>query len=275
MVARYGDADFRAGDQDKVNDAQGDLYLPFVMDALVAIGFDQLPKYLRVAALGNNPDVDTDTVPEDVWSGGGVYPWMTANTSLEIVSGSVNDAAAGTGARTVMINGLNDSYEPVTQTVTLNGTTPVALPTQMFRINNALILTSGTGQVNAGVITIRDAGAGTTRAIIPLGYGITRQSQYTVRAGYTLQIVSSLFNVQRQGADPGATVAVWTRGSNGTYRMPLEITVSTNPYRHDGVPGIIVTEKTDFGFRCTAVKNANTDISASWLGVLRINDTTV
>lgn len=272
-MARYGGSDYRIGDQDKVNDAEGDLYLPFAMDALVAIGFDQLPRYARAVALGNNPDIDTATVPEDVWSGGGLYPWMTGATSLEIVSSDVNDTAAGTGARTVLINGLDVNYEPVVQTVTLNGTTAVALSTQLFRINNAIIMTSGSGQVNAGALAIRDAGAGTTRAIIPVGYGITRQSQFTVRAGYTLQVVSMLFNVQRQGTEPGATVSTWTRGSNGTYRMALEITVSTNPYRHDGIPGVIVPEKSDFGLRCTAVRSNNTDLTAAWLGVLRVNDT--
>lgn len=241
------------------------------MDISLAIGFDIFTRYARAVSLGNNPDVDIASVPEDVWSGGGLYPWMTALTALEIVSSDAADAAAGTGARTVLINGLDDDYEPVVQTVTLDGTTPVAIPTQLFRINSAVILTSGSGQVNAGTLTIQDAGAGTARAIIPLGYGITKQSQFTVRAGYTLQIISSFFNVQRQGTEPGATVSTWARTSNGTYRMALELTVSGNPYRHDGIPGIIVPEKTDFGFRCTAVKSNNTDITAAWLGIMRAN----
>lgn len=65
-----------------------------------AIGFGQVPGYRRITALGNNPDVDTG-IHEDIWTGGGLYPWMTAATSLEIVSDSANDTAAGTGARTV------------------------------------------------------------------------------------------------------------------------------------------------------------------------------
>lgn len=268
-MARFGFPSWLGGDQQT-----GDVYTPYSIDSLLATGFGLMPKYTRVAALGNNPDVDTGTVPEDVWTGGGLYPWMTAATSLEIVSASANDAAAGTGARTVRVDGLDTDYEPVSQTVTLNGTTAVALPTQMFRINSAIILTTGSGQVNAGTLTIRDAGAGTTRASILAGYGITRQSQYTVRAGYTLQIVSSFFNILRQGANPGATFATWARSSNGTYRMALELSVGANPYRHDGIPGIILTEKMDFGFRCTAVKSDNTDISAAWLGVLRQNDPT-
>lgn len=241
------------------------------MDLNLAIGFGIFTRYARTVALGNNPDIDIATVPEDVWSGGGLYPWMTASTALEIVSSDAADSAAGTGARTVSIVGLDAAYEPVTQVVTLNGTTPVPNPIELFRINSAIVATSGSGQVNAGTITIRDAGAGATRTLIALGYGITRQSQFTVRAGYTLQIISMLFNVQRQGTEPGATVATWVRAENGTYRMPLEITVGGNPYRHDGIPGVIVPEKSDFGLRCNAVKSNNTDITAGWLGILRAN----
>lgn len=82
-------------------------------DFLQAIGFAQVPGYRRVAAIGNNPDLDTATLPEEIWTGGGVYPWLTASTALEIVSSSANDTSAGTGARTVTINGLSDAYAEV------------------------------------------------------------------------------------------------------------------------------------------------------------------
>lgn len=82
-------------------------------DFLQAVAYGQVPGYRRVTALGNNPDVDSGTVPEDIWAGGGAYPWMTGATALEIVSSSANDAAAGTGARTVTINGLDINYAEV------------------------------------------------------------------------------------------------------------------------------------------------------------------
>lgn len=82
-------------------------------DFLQAIGFAQVPGYRRIAAIGNNPDLDTATLPEEVWTGGGVYPWMTGSTALEILSSSANDASAGTGARTVTINGLDINYAEV------------------------------------------------------------------------------------------------------------------------------------------------------------------
>lgn len=234
-----------------------------------SVGLGLVSGASRVAALGNNPDVDTAAV-EDVWSGGGTYPWMTGATSLEIVSDSANDAAAGTGARTVLVNGLDANYATVAQTVTLDGLTPVALPTQLFRINSALIMSAGSGKVNAGTLTVRNAGGGTTRAVIPVGYGITRQAVYTVPSGKTLAINSQMFCINRTGGvSRYATFANFIQPSNGFYRMPLELSLSERaPYRHDGLPSIIIGEKTDYAFRCTSVSNDNTDVTAAFLGVL-------
>jgi hypothetical protein len=228
--------------------------------------------YVRVAALGNNPDVDTVSA-EDIWSGGGAYPWMTGATSLEVVSDSANDAALGTGARTCIINGLDVLYAERAISVTLSGTTPVALTTPLYRINSALITSAGSGKTNAGSITIRDAGGGTTRALIPAGYGITRQSQFTVPRGWTLQVISQLFGFNRSSASArSATFATFIQSSSGMYRMPLEITVGDDqPYRHDGIPGITIPEKTDFGYRCTYVSNDNSDLTGAWLGVMKRN----
>lgn len=248
---------------------------PKGMDFNTAVGFGLVPGVRRVTALGNNPDVDLATLPEDVWTGGGQYPWMTASTALEIVSTSVNDAAAGTGARTVLIQGLDINYVEVNQTVTLNGTTPVAVPTQLFRINNALIMSAGSGKVNAGDINIRNAGAGTVRAIIPLGYGITRQAVYTVPAGHTLSIHSQFFNnIRAGGTVRDTTIANFIQSPNGFYRLPLELDVDGNPYRHDGTPGVIIPEKTDYCHRVTFVSAANdTNVTTAILGILIANTT--
>ena len=240
---------------------------------LIDAGFGLIGNVRRVAALGHNPDVDTGTVPEDIWTGGGVYPFLAASTSLEVVSANAADAAAGTGARTVIVNGLDANYAEVAQTVTLNGTTPVALATPLLRINSALIMSAGTGKTNAGDISIRDAGAGTVRSIIPAGYGITRQSVFTVPAGWTLQIVSMVFCFNRASAAARfATFGLFIQSNNGFYRIPIELTIGDEPpYRHDGLPGIVVAEKSDVALRCNFVSNDNSDVTAGFLAVMRKN----
>lgn len=243
------------------------------VDPFVSIGFATTPTspIRRIVALGNNPDVDTAT-PEDIWSGGGLYPWMTAATSLEVLSDNANDTALGTGARGVLINGLLGTYAESSQVVALNGLTPVPIPNQLLRIQTAAPTTAGSLGTNQGNITIRDAGGGTVRAIIPAGYGITRQSQYTVPLGYTLQIVSFLLCINRPSGVLDATIATYSKTQTGAYRLPLEVSIDGNPYRHDGLPGINFSEKTDFGFRCTFASGNNMDITAAFLGILMRND---
>ena len=145
------------------------------LDVYTAVSLGLVDGVSRVTALGNRVGINTG-VPEDVWTGGLDYPWMSAATSLEIVSDNAADTSSGTGARTVTISGLDTNFRQVSQTVSMNGTTAAAIPTQLIRINSARVLTSGTGKTNAGILTVRDSGAGTTRALISAGVGITRQS---------------------------------------------------------------------------------------------------
>lgn len=238
-------------------------------DYLFESGAGRIAGNRRVTALGNVPAVGA--APSDIWTGGGIYPWMTGATSLEIVSSSAADAPAGTGARTVLVNGLDVDYNEISTSVTLNGLTPVALTPQFFRIQSMLIMSAGTGKVNAGTITLRNTGAGTTRAIIPAGYGVTRQSQFTVPAGHTLHMVPLFISLNRPGANRDYTIATYVQSSAGFYRMPLEFSAQGNPYRHDGIPATQFPEKTDFGFRCTYTSSVNNDITAAFLGVLERN----
>ena len=238
----------------------------------LAVGWSLPRGYTRTAAFGFNPSIDIATVPEDVWTGGGIYPWMTAATSLEIVSTSAADTAAGTGARSVLITGLDINYVAVTQTVVLNGTTAVALATQLFRVNSMLVLSAGTGTTNAGTINLRDSGGGTVRSIIGVGVGLTQQSPFTVPAGFTLQVVSIYNSITGTGTARTADITTYFKTSTGVARTPITLTCSDGkPYRHDGLPGIMVVEKTDFSMRVTSVSNNGSSVTCAWLAILRQN----
>ena len=239
---------------------------------LIDVGFvGQAAGARRITALGNNPDVDTATLPEDVWTGGGVYPYPASAVSLEIVSASADDTANGAGARTVSIIGLDHLYSEIAQTVALNGTTPVALPRQMLRVNSVVVMSTGSSGVNAGDLTLRDAGAGTTRSGITAGYSISRNAIYTVPAGHTLQITSMVFCINRPTSASDATFATTIRTPTGVVRMPLELSVAANPYRHDGEPGITIGEKNDFSLRCVYASQNNLNVTAGFLALLKKN----
>jgi hypothetical protein len=136
-----------------------------------------------------------------------------------------------------------------------------------------MVLTAGTSETNVGTITLRDAGAGTTRGLIPIGGGISRQAVYTVPAAHTLSIHSIFASLNRSNAvSKDVTIGFSFRSFAGVRRLTLEFSVSNSgPYRHDGIPGIIMAEKTDFSLRTTYTGSNDVDVTGAFLGVLIAN----
>ena len=177
-----------------------------------------LPAGIRSEEIfGRNPEVDTNTDPEDIFEGGGDYtgqPTSTTPQTIEVLSGSANDTSAGTGARTIRVTGLATSTSTAytTEDVTMNGTTVVTLAGTFYRIIRADILTAGTGQTNAGVITVRNNGATATYAAMPVGTGRTNVFAYTVPSGEDCLITRIRFAITRaSGAAGSATIALQRR----------------------------------------------------------------
>jgi hypothetical protein len=135
-----------------------------------------------------NPDIDTGTVPETIWPVGGLYAFRTAAAVVEVISSSAEDdpdkgaGVPGTGAHSITIWGLDANWLPVYETIALNGTAAVAGTVEFLRINQTHVEAAGTGMVNAGNITVRDASAGTTRHYIAAGEGISQVGVYSTPA---------------------------------------------------------------------------------------------
>lgn len=149
----------------------------------------QIPGHRVVVRAGINFDLDTPGVAS-IWDQGGLYVYPAAATLMTLSSTSAADTAAGTGARTVLVTGLDANYAEIQETVTLNGLTAVATVNQFLRIFGATVLTAGSGGTAAGSIYV---GTGVVTAGVPatiyakvtLGFNTTQMSQYTVPAGYT------------------------------------------------------------------------------------------
>jgi hypothetical protein len=118
--------------------------------------------------------------------------YATGGEALEILSTSANDTAAGTGARTVLVSGLDSTYTAQTEVVTLNGTSTVAtVATNWLSISNIVVLTSGSGETNAGVLTLRVTSAGNVRATALAGNSRSFNSNYAVPATKTAFILQA------------------------------------------------------------------------------------
>ena len=142
------------------------------------------------AKLGYNADVGA--TEEDIWTQGGVYPWLASAAALEVVSSSTDDDVAGTGVQKVRVGYLDGDYASQSEVLDLDGTTPVPLTdATILRVNSIRATQVGTGGVAAGTITCRLVASPYTvyRAIV-IGFTRGRGLTYTVPLGKTLYITS-------------------------------------------------------------------------------------
>jgi hypothetical protein len=139
---------------------------------------------------GHNPTAGTSE--EDIWFNGGMLTWLTTAVALDVVSTSTDDdgSPAGTGAHKVMIEGLDSSFDEISEEVTLDGTTLVTTSATFIRVNKAYVTECGTyaSPWNVGDITIRATGGGAFQANIEALKGVTQKSHFTVPNGKTCLI---------------------------------------------------------------------------------------
>lgn len=140
---------------------------------------------------GSNPDVDTTSDPEDLWSVGGLYTGHVAfgtEEKIELASSDVADDGdpAGTGAHSVTIWGLDGSLNEQSETLVLDGTTAVTSTGDYLRVHRMRALAAGSGQENAGAITATGATSGAVFARIDASKGSTQMAIFSVPTGHTL-----------------------------------------------------------------------------------------
>lgn len=96
---------------------------------------------------------------ELIWSDGAFAGPAVGGVQMSVVSSSANDAAGGTGIRSVEVHYLDPDFVLKSETVTLNGTSPVLTSaTDVHFINILHIVTVGSGKKAAGNITISNGG---------------------------------------------------------------------------------------------------------------------
>jgi hypothetical protein len=144
----------------------------------------------------------------------------------------------------VLISGLDVNYEPITESVALNGTTIVTTTQSFWRINKA---TTTAGNAVGNVTFTRGA---TVIAKINTGLGQTQMSVYTVPAGYTLYLTyfqADGNTTTTSGAYMNTRLRTTLRPS-GVVLVSGQTTYLTNLQLPYGVP-VEIKEKTDFEFQ--------------------------
>jgi len=168
----------------------------------------QIPGHSTVIVFGYNDDLDT--TEESVWPDGGVIPHVFVASVMKVASSSANDTSAGTGARTVYIEGVDGDFAVKSEVVTLNGQTEVNTTHEYLAINQMTVMTVGSTGHNEGNINI---GTGTVTAGVPavlfdlIGVSNNQRTtgHYTVPAGYTGYLMQGQFSAGQKSGSTSVT----------------------------------------------------------------------
>jgi hypothetical protein len=241
--------------------------------------FQQMPPVsvgVHVHKFGYNSDVDASTgADEDVIAVGGTQYLPSAGVagaSINITSGSGDDdgtpAPGGTGARTLVIQGLDANGYLQSETVTLNGAANVNPTGTYLRIFRAYVATVGTGLTNAGAITIAD-GSGTF-AYIPAGAGQTLQATYTVPADYAAGHLLQWYLTIASKTAAYVDAVLRAKPNGGAWRTFEWVGVhSTNPFIYNYPMPLKVDPLTDIAITVVGASGDNLPISAGFDMFLR------
>jgi hypothetical protein len=149
----------------------------------------KIPGYSMVNKFGYNSSIGSGAF-ETIWETGDDYPWQSSAVTVDVVSDDTNDDVAGTGARTLRIQGLDGSYNFAEETVDMDGTTTVTTTQTFLRVFRMSVETAGTSGNNIGNISVTYTGGSDVAATITAGNGQTLMCLYTIPAGYTGYLLS-------------------------------------------------------------------------------------
>ena len=244
-------------------------YEPFELQ--VARGQITFHNEQNVFAYGTTPA--TAGVFRTVWENMATteYVFPSSAVVMQLASDNVADTA------TITIVGLDANYAPISETLTLNGTTNVPTTNSYLRINSMFVAT-GSATNPIGVITLKNSTvtyAQISTAVfngVTSSIGQTQMAVYTVPAGYT-------FYGYRYGAYSSfngntvnyTTYRAVTNSSAGVQKIIVQTPFNTNyeVQRHFPLP---YAEKTDLRWQIASSVATAAVVSVNIGGVLIKND---
>ena len=238
----------------------------------VAQGRD--PRYTFQYKFGDNPDIDTGTLPEDVWTFGGAYNYSTT-ADIDTFSSS---SALDTGQALVFV-GQTADYTEVIQTGVTNGQNKVTLTTPLRRLYRIFNISS---QDIAGTVYAYVDGAitggvpddpTTVRAVVDDGDNQTQMAIYTVPKGYTGYLISADITFSREITAGASARFVFRVRNPGTVFRVLSraalLSSGTSVWNFDPrIPLGPLPAGTDMDLRCESVSANNTGCSGNYILLL-------
>jgi len=236
----------------------GNVTQPF--HGLLEIARGNIPGVSCVRKFGRNGAVGATT--EDIWASGGPYTGFL-QTALAVrvkAGGNAADTAAGAGAQEITISGLDENFEPASETVaTLGALVSLPTTTTFIRVNRAFVSEAGTyGVNNTGIVTLETTGAAIV-ALISAGVGQTQMAIYTIPSGQTGYLAR--FDVINEATSTkSVNVQLWRR------ERADDVTTPFGPKRLVQAHDTLVGEKMPDLYQCMPSFPEKTDV---WVSAIR------
>lgn len=238
---------------------------------LLLVTMGEVPGATYIAKFGENPDVDTGTTPEDIWSQGGLYNFSNSPIIDTISSSNASDTEP------IIIFGLDSNWDLVQQEITLNGQNKVSLTTSLIRvyrmINNGSNDLQGTVYVYEDTAISSGVPTDTTkiRAVINNGDNQTLMSIFSVPQNSKAYLINGYITAGRT-ATSVVTASLRVRPFGSVFQTKLRISIDTSASSTWNFQSFSqVPEKSDILVRVESVSNNNTGVTAGY-SVLIIDD---
>lgn len=240
------------------------------------IAAGEVGRFEVINKFGRNPDVDTGTDPEDIWSQGGTYTYLTTGTQLFLSSSNAGDTID------ITVEGLDENWDPKTETTTLTGQTQVALPglwMRVFRAFNAdSDLTDGVGTDLLGDVYVAttDAAPGGVPAVatkikakIDVLFQQTHMTHYAIPRWHTGYITEHYMTLN--SATGVAILNVEVREFGNVFRSMFIVGLDANAdssFKYPFFAPFVIPQRTDIKFVAQSVSADDSDINAGYQLIL-------
>jgi len=224
---------------------------PYKIDFKSAVSRDDIPGCRWILVSGRN--ANSTTSDSTIWPEANLYSFPSAATAMTVSSTSAADTiAGGTGAGVVQLVGLDSDYNQVTHLIQLNGTTGVAIPTNLLRVNDLTVVFSGSGGVNAGDLyvgsgTVSGGKPATVYRTVMAGLGISSDAVYTVPAGKVV-IFKRIIYISSSDKITNFSIALGFFGTNTTFKFE-DIGITNASFQLDASHVGHLPARTDLTFR--------------------------
>jgi len=207
-----------------------------------------------------------NTTEGTIWPKNTAYVFPVSASVMTLYSSSTADTT-----QSVLVEGLDASYNEISEVLVLNGQTGRVSTLSYLRVNTMTVLVdSPVGNISFGTGVALLGVPANTYGYIHAGDNVSNAAVYTVPAGYTLRLASGSISAGGSSGSQTVTAKFYSRIAGGRY-LTANITIANSfqffPYN----PNLDIPEKSDV-YNNVFTSSNTASVSATFNGWLIRNN---